>query len=306
MSRISPDITVLLPVHNGERFLSEQLDSIISQTYENWRIVMRDDGSTDGSAAIMLRYSNEFPDRIEIVESDNRNLGAAASFSLLMQYALGTKPGEKSEPSLIALSDQDDIWNREKLEVQVAALLGADHDGDLPLLVHSDLRVVDANLNTIAGSFIDYHGLTPRRNTFRRSLVVNSVTGSTTVFNETLARKALPVPGDAVMHDWWLSLVALAFGSVVYLDRTLVDYRQHEANVSGAKKHLKGNPLNLRRLFDTSNADNIAAAGVQARAFRERYAADLDKWQNTQCRRAERMSRHHPALQKILNRLFRF
>lgn len=283
----SPLILVLLPVYNGEQFLAEQLNSILSQTHKNIRIMMRDDGSSDHSSAILAEYAARYPQQIRMVRDDMGNLGAAAGFSLLMQLALSLIDTQQEQcPVYFALADQDDVWHPEKLETCLQRLLLEESaTPGLPLLIHSDLKVVDKVGAELAPSLMRFQGLNPEHRTFPAQLVSNTVTGCTTLMNRPLLEKALPVPPQAMMHDWWLSLVASCFGRLCYINAAQVDYRQHGRNTIGAKEHQEPgfNLTTLARLLHlrpTAQAQALfEGSAAQAKAFAARYADELDQAQ---------------------------
>jgi len=113
--------------------------------------------------------------------------------------------------------------------------LEARHGYSEPLLVHSDLQVVDAGLKPISSSFMQYQRIAHEDDGLRTLLLSNFVTGCTCLLNRQLAELALPIPREAIVHDWWLALCAASAGHIGYIAEPLVKYRQHGANVIGAK-----------------------------------------------------------------------
>jgi len=223
-------IDILLATYEGSAFLPAQLDSLFAQTHQEWRLVVRDDGSTDGTKEILDRTCAAHPGRVVLAPHDGRRLGASGSFAALL---------ELSEAPYAMLCDQDDIWLPEKVELTLAAMRqlerewGANH----PLLVHTDLKVVDQRLATIDESFWHFERIHPQRvRRLSRVLMQNFATGCTVMINRPLASLALPVPAEAMMHDWWLALVAVAFGKVSSIPKTTVLYRQHGRNDTGASR----------------------------------------------------------------------
>lgn len=294
-------ILVLLPVFNGARYLSEQIDLILAQQWNrqkasgdivNILLLCRDDASTDNSLALLRDYATRYPDNIRLVQDSAGNLGAAGNFSALMRVAESEAVSHPGSQPYIALADQDDIWHVNKLQRSLTAMLAAENgDTERPVLVHSDLQVVDAAGKPIAASFMSYQGLRPARASLTAQLVSNTLTGCTAMLNLALIRKALPVPGAAVMHDWWLSLVASAFGSRVYLDEPLVDYRQHDSNTIGARSHTPA-ALSLdmvRELLKTHQSPEQQQAfediAAQAVAFVQRHGDEISVAQRFVCRR---------------------
>lgn len=296
-----PLIVIVLPIYNGARWLGEQLDSIIAQTHGRWLLLLRDDGSTDNSNDLIAQYALMDSERIKVTQDDRGNLGAAASFSLLMEKAL-TIVESTPEPAYVALADQDDVWAPEKLAVclqrmqteeQLAAATSAERE--TPVLIHSDLRVVDSAGQVLAESLLNYQGLDADRHDFSAQLLSNTVTGCTALLNRALLRQALPVPTGAMMHDWWLSLVASRFGRLRCVDQVLVDYRQHGANTIGARQHTPGSLswktfLKLFQLRKSAQAQALfEGSAAQALAFEQRFADQLNEADRTLLKQVQRM-----------------
>jgi hypothetical protein len=147
-----------------------------------------------------------------------------------------------------------------------------------PVLAHTDLKVVDENLNTIAPSFWAYSNLDPYRgNAFNRLLMQNVVTGCATVINRALARLAYPIPPEALMHDWWLALVASAFGQIKTIPQKTVLYRQHADNQVGASRPSWKHSVRRALEIVWSGAGSQIFKGIQRQtvAFSSRFAANL-------------------------------
>lgn len=301
MTDATPRIAILLPTWNGERFLAEQLDSLLAQTYQNFVVVIRDDGSTDGTPALIAQYAAAHPHHIHVLVSDGKNLGASGSFSCLMNYALQHKQLLGLERALLMLCDQDDVWVPHKIAVSMQRMqaLQQKHPG-APALVHSDLRVVDEQRHLLAPSFVTYQGLEPLRNNFGRMIVSNTVTGCTALLNEELVELACPVPEGAVMHDWWLALVASAFGHIDYIDEALVEYRQHGRNTIGAREYQKEERGSfLRRLLQVRHKGLLTGLGIQAQVFAAIYEPKLTYQQKWLLRIAERLASSINFVQKL-------
>ncbi|MHB8908650.1 MAG: glycosyltransferase family 2 protein [Syntrophales bacterium] len=221
-------IDILLATCNGAPYLPEQLDSLLAQTCRSWRLLVRDDGSSDGTLEILENYRSRHPDVIMIIPSEGKNLGACGNFSRLL---------EQADAPYVMFCDQDDIWLPDKIETTLAAMqeLERRHDAATPLLVHTDLMVVDEQLTVISKSLWRFQSTEPRRLTkLNRVLLQNLATGCTIMINRALQDLAVPVPKQAWMHDWWLVLVATAFGRVASVASPTVLYRQHGRNDCGA------------------------------------------------------------------------
>ena len=225
-----PLIHILLATCNGARFLEEQLDSLFAQSCRQWRLLVRDDVSDDATPAILEAYRSRYPDRVSIVDNGGERRGACGNFAALL---------ELSRAPYVMLCDQDDVWLPDKVEATLAAMreLERQHGTDSPLLVHSDLRVVAEDLSPLGESFWRYQGSDPQRlTTLNRVLLQNFATGCTVMVNRPLVTLAVPLPPEARMHDWWLALVATAFGRSVAIDRPTILYRQHGMNDTGAAR----------------------------------------------------------------------
>lgn len=236
---MTPPICIVMATYNGAPFIKAQVESIRAQALEAWHLLIRDDGSTDDTLNILSALAASDA-RITILDSaGNVGLGPALNFSAVLEAALQT------DSNLFFISDQDDVWHKDKLLLQAAQF---PHRGaeDSPLLVHSDLAVVDEALNPIHASLITYMNLAPEPSQPLTYLLTrNFVTGCATACNRRLLEEALPISERAIMHDWWLALAAAATGTVTYLDSSLVQYRQHTSNSIGAKGFWHGlNPTN--------------------------------------------------------------
>lgn len=297
-----PRIAILLPTWNGEKFLAEQLDSLLAQTYPNIIIVIRDDGSTDGTPVLLSKYAAAHPYHIRVLADDGRNLGASGSFSHLMNYALQHQKELGLERAWLMFCDQDDVWVPHKIAVSMQRMQALEQQYPrAPLLVHSDLKVVDEQRQQIAPSFIAYQGLEPLRNTLGRMVVSNTVTGCTALLNEELALLAIPVPAAAVMHDWWLALVVSAFGHISYIDEALVEYRQHGRNAIGAKAYQKDRCGSLlSRLLEVRHRELLTGLGIQVQAFLDSYSQRLSREQWCLLQVARRLASRSNFVQKLV------
>lgn len=257
-------MVILISTYNGALFLPDLLVSLADQTTADWHLLVRDDGSTDATLSILESFSARFPDKVTVLNDDGQRLGPFASFSKLIGCA---------QSSYVMLCDQDDIWSPDKIEKTLAVMQEAEkqHGSATPLLVHTDLKVVDENLQLIADSFWKYQNLSPELGSrLNRLLAQNVVTGCTVMINRALANLATPIPDKAIMHDWWLALVAATFGKVIYLDEPMILYRQHGKNSVGAKKWGMSRILHKIKSPDEIRA-SILSSTSQARALLDRY-----------------------------------
>jgi glycosyltransferase involved in cell wall biosynthesis len=266
-------IDILLSTHNGAAYLPALLESLERQTFRDWQLIVRDDGSTDGTLDIVTAWARRQGHDVEIIADGRGSLGACASFGALLEH---------SRSRYFALCDQDDVW----LPAKLAELLGymqvaeARRGAATPILAHSDLTVVDSSLQPTHRSFRAHKGFHAAPATLPRLVLQNRVTGCASLGNGALRSAALPVPNGSMMHDWWLAMVAAAFGEIVEHPNSLVLYRQHDENVVGTRSW---GPLALvlrasRRPLGVISEGKLHVAQTQARAraFLQRFADRLD------------------------------
>lgn len=260
---INDRVDILLATYNGEKYLKEQLESILTQTHQNFCILIRDDLSSDSTPKIIETYVKAHPDKIRLIPS-KENLGVKCNFSALM---------EASQASYVMFADQDDCWMQDKIAKTLDTMKSAELKYGImtPLLVHSDLIVTDESMQQIAPSFWAHTNIQPHSfSGLNRFLTQNMVTGCTMMLNKSLRQLAYPIPQDSPMHDWWIALVASAFGKIEILNEPTILYRQHASNTLGAKKfgsihHIK------ERLFKYSIEDDFKLK--QATTLLKRYNA---------------------------------
>ncbi len=265
-------VIVLMATYEGERYICQQMDSILGQTLKELKLKVSDDGSKDKTREILKEYRNQYPDRIvlkhRVQEGDYQNKeqvsGAAMNFFWLLAQASG---------DYILFSDQDDVWKREKAEKLLKHMkklekrLGKDY----PILVHSDMEVTDEDLNMTAPSFFDYQHCNPKRTSFAEVLVENPVTGGGAMINKALADLLLKVPEACCMHDWWMALTASCFGTISCIREPLYQYRQHENNVLGAKATGSLEDIKQRARRQAQVEENYRKMFAQAAAFGKMY-----------------------------------
>jgi Glycosyl transferase family 2 len=274
-----PEVEVLLATYNGARFLREQLDSIIAQDYGNIRVLARDDGSNDGTVEILDQYAKRFPDRFRLMPASAPTGSAKNNFLLLMKA---------SRADHICFADQDDVWLPDKVSRTKHAMdqLQSRWGTKVPLLVFTDLHVVDDRLKILHQSFWSHMNIDPDRMERLAKLMVQSVvTGCTAMLNRPLLELSLRMPDEAFMHDRWIGLLASFMGKSNGLRVPTVLYRQHEHNVLGTGRDVAGMVAakETRSLLERIRQPRIAAGQIalwnisqrEARAFLQEYGADL-------------------------------
>lgn len=230
-------IDVLMATYNGEKFLREQIESILKQSYSNIRLIISDDCSTDNTREILKEYEQK-DDRIKVFFQE-KNLGYVKNFEFLLKQV---------ENNYYMLSDQDDVWLPKKIEHAYKTI-----KENNSCMAFSDLIVVDENLNTLEESFLKYHKLhkkVQKFNDFRRFYLYNCVTGCTVIGKKEIIEEIVPIPLDTkyVIHDYWIALICEAKGKVAYIKEKDILYRQHGNNCVGysGKPQKKDSIYNLR------------------------------------------------------------
>jgi|SRR5690554_84251 len=227
MSRID----ILLSTYNGEKYLDELFNSIIDQTYINWHLIIRDDGSIDSTQIIIDKFKVKYPGKISQIES-KQNVGVIKSFEILMQHTVS---------DYIMFCDQDDVWLPTKIELTYEKITQFEKEyPNKPILIHSDLMVVDKYLNVISNSFWYYSRIRPELLVdFNYLAVKNAVTGCTAMINSKVKNIIPKSTQNTLMHDSWITLnIANELGVIAYIDIPTILYRQHDNNVLGANNNI--------------------------------------------------------------------
>jgi rhamnosyltransferase len=262
-------IVICMATYNGARFLRAQLDSFIHQQFTNWQLLVHDDGSTDQTLAILSEYADR-DQRITVLPTQP-HMGVIKGFLGMLAPA---------EADYYMFSDQDDVWEADKLSTMIEA--AAAYPVDQPLLMHCDVSQIDANGDAMP----EAHWNLFEASDFGSYLLNNNVIGCTTLFNrkarDLVQAKITEIDPDRLfMHDWLIALIASGLGSVVHLKQPLVAYRQHENNVVGAssRKHL------VKRLYERLTLKKKLKIWLilqQAEQFTQLYGRDLSANQRRQ------------------------
>lgn len=231
-------VSVLMSTYNGEKYIQEQLDSIFNQKDVELKLIVRDDGSRDSTLDILYRNKKDH-DNLTIIR-DGNNLGSCKSFLKLISSC--------TDDEFYALSDQDDIWDEDKLITAIDKMKPCDLSK--PVLYHSNLRIVDEN-NTF---YRNSHSSPKKLENKYLSLIQGGATGCTLVYNHALAEIAKRVkPRNFSMHDTWLYIVSMLLGEVVYDFKPHINYRQHSNNVIGTSLNGKTKNYVIREIERFSN-----------------------------------------------------
>lgn len=233
-------IDILLATYNGEKFVKEQIESILNQTYENFNLIISDDASTDNTLNILEEYEKK-DTRIKVFKKE-RNEGLIDNFEFLLKNVTS---------DYFMFSDQDDIWKKDKIEKSINKLK-EENSG----LVYTDLEIVDEKLNVIYPSYWKYKQIYKKiikYNNFEALYLNNFVTGCTILAKSKYIKDILPLPRNSkfVLHDYWTALIISAKDKISYVEEPTIQYRQHKNNRVGSsrKSDQLENFEDLRNLF---------------------------------------------------------
>ena len=237
-------IFVVLATWNGAEYVAEQIESVLRQSVKEWTLLVRDDGSCDGTADIVCQYCEQ-DGRIEWLGDESGRLGPDGNFERLLKTAL------RRGAAYVLVSDQDDVWHPEKLAEQLRLMrqIEADAGRDSPSLVYSDLEVTDADLGVIHCSFNEHASPPHGEVQFLTALLQrNYIPGCSMLINRPLLELALPMPDIGIIYDHWLALCAAAAGSMQCVPQPLLKYRRHSGNVTPTGTSTSTPAHQIRRL----------------------------------------------------------
>lgn len=272
-------IYIIMCTYNGERYIQEQLQSIEQNLAQDWKIIVSDDQSTDNTVKILKDFEKKKPGKM-IININKAKKGAIHNF-LSSIYTIGV---EMNDNDFIMLCDQDDVWNADKIsktmhDMREQIVL---YGNTIPLLVCTDVSVVDSKMNIIHESFRKMNHYNISHLDFAHLLMENKVQGCTIMINKGMALMLDKLPYNAMMHDGWLAFIAAAFGRIKYIDQPTMKYRQHTANVQGSiafREDIKNKLSNLG-----GQRQIVMNTAAQVREFIEIYG---DRLSDTIKREAE-------------------
>ena len=218
-------IGIVLATYNGEKYLSQMLDSLVAQTRQADLIVAVDDGSKDATLEILARYQDRLPLQVTSLQ---KNCGHRAAFSKGLELA---QP-QLTDNDLVALADQDDVWLPQKLETLEAAF-EANGNQEKTVLVFGDAQVIDADGKTISESWRAYSNIETKVSIEQQIAGINNVTGCLSLFSASLLKTILPIPKGVSVHDRWIAMIADKYGKIAAIDTPVLQYRIHGANAVG-------------------------------------------------------------------------
>ena len=264
-------ITIIMAVYNGQEYIREQLESLKDQTYTEWRLVIRDDRSSDKTAEIVKKFSDEVEQEVIFKVNEKPSGSAKNNFALLINDA--------KESDYVMFCDQDDIWKKDKIEITFNKMKQAEerYGRDFPLLVHGDVEVIDENGNINADSMFEMSHINADSK-LPQILIQNHVTGCTMMCNKKLIVGISEYTSSEyiIMHDYLAALYASVFGKIEVIKKPLISYRQHSGNSVGAKNN--NNPMYLlKRLANgrKSYKEAMETSRNQVKFFVEIYRKEL-------------------------------
>ena len=229
-------IAIIMGTYNGEKYIKEQIGSIIAGDYKDWKLFIFDDGSSDETERIVGEFIRNYPDKIYF-EKNKENFGAAGNFfNGIRKAAKELAP----EADYFCFSDQDDVWVKDKLSRSLAKI--KEIEGNGPALVFSDVEITDKNLKLTSGSYFKAEKVDNKKVGLNYLLMENKLIGGTVMINKALVEEELTAENKglvphkkAKMHDWWFGIMAAGLGKIAEVEGFTEYYRQHGANVVGGE-----------------------------------------------------------------------
>lgn len=223
-------LNIIMCTFNGEQYIEEQIESILNNTYSQWKLIICDDGSTDNTVNLIKKYESQYPDKI-ILRQNKTNMGVIYNFlTPILEY----------EADYYMFCDQDDVWLTDKIEHTLHLMKRKEkkYGYAVPITVFSDAKVVNEKLEVRNSSFHKVSKLNIKKLDLPHMLMENKLIGCTMMFNAAVVKKIESLPSAARMHDWWIAIISASFGKIAYLNEATLLYRQHEKNVVGNQSFL--------------------------------------------------------------------
>lgn len=288
-------VNIILATYNGEKYIREQLESIVQCNYKNWKLWIFDDGSNDDTHCIIEEYICKYPDKISF-HRNTGNKGVTRNFLEGVQIAAEQNgrireesdtfgedtisvSDDDSEPQKIIdyymFCDQDDVWMTDKIDKTMMHMKKEEkkHGENTPVAVFTDALVVDNDLNVLYRSFHKCNNLDTKKVDLPHIMMENKLIGCTIMFNESLRKIMCVQPDNARYHDWWVAMIAAAFGRISYLPAVTLFYRQHGGNVVGNQNFFTY--VNDRLSSLQQQKEVIYKTALQAGEFYNMYEADM-------------------------------
>lgn len=229
-------VSIGLATYNGEKFIAEQMESILNQSFQDFEVVVRDDCSTDGTYDVLRQFARK--DSRIILKRNEHNLGFSKNFKAIVDDCTG---------KYIAFSDQDDIWETKHLEILLSIIGNKDVACGNALLVDQDNHSLGFTMKEVVGMKTEIKS----DRICWRLFFDNFVQGAAMLVRRELCEEYLPVPDVVRFHDYWLALVASLNNGIVYTSEIVLRYRQHGNNITSNRKNSF-----LREVYNSFNGFN--------------------------------------------------
>lgn len=265
-------IYIMMCTYNGEKYIKEQIDSILNNTVTNWRLYISDDGSTDKTHDLAFEYAKDYPDKIILTTHENASDPSIHFLEKVRDISVQMQPDD-----CVMLCDQDDIWYDNKIELTLECMkrLMAKSSNQIPLLVCTDVEVVDGKKEQLAASYRKMNHYSIKNLDAAHLLMEHKAQGCTIMINKVLADKIKELPKMIKGHDVWLELIAATMGKVDYVDEPTMAYRRHSKQFTvGEMGYWKILSKQLMTLKDQKYM--IYSSAPQAREFLRIYGSGLD------------------------------
>ncbi len=247
-------VAIVMATYNGEKYVGEQIESILASCYQEFELFIYDDGSKDNTLSILLDYERHYPGKLHVYRNEV-NLGVTLNFLNALT---------RTTMDYVMFCDQDDVWKTNKIAVTLKRMrhMEAQIGKEKPLAVFTDAIVADKELKVLRNSFFCSNHLNPRRTDLAHILMENKLIGCTVMVNNALRNvlRSRQLPGHARYHDWWVALIAASMGKIGYVNEGTLFYRQHGENVVGGTD------------FFSYMKNRVSVLGKQKEVIRSLYA----------------------------------
>lgn len=296
----SPDLVdIVVACFNSAKWIDEFVAGLFSVDDAAWRLVVRDDGSTDDTLSLLKKWKNKLGDRMILMDPESpRNLGLIKNYDAVLS---------RSTAAWVLTADPDDVWLPPRLPLTLKTLKEAEaqYGQETPIAVCADAMVVDGDLNLISPSYWRWSMLKPQSTpTVLRTALDSVALGTTMALNRALLDKSLPIPDDAAYPDQWMTLVAVAFGRLIALPTVTVKYRRHGQNamtdpLSRSLARILSRITSAPRAIRARVHYLINRAAKQAGAFLDRYETELPVGDAAGLRKLALLPQARPATKRL-------
>ncbi len=261
-------IDILMATYNGEDYIKEQINSILDQSFQEFRLIICDDQSDDKTFEILKEYKKNYPKKIYLYKNIVRQGSAKKNFISMFKYI---------ESDYIMFADQDDVWLKDKIKNSYELIIAKECIliKKSPIIIHTNLKIVNQDKLVISESFYQHQNISASKNNFKNILIQNIFVGCTIMINKEMANLVKGVCDDSriIMHDWIIGILGVGCGHAYYIDTPQILYRQHNNNSVGAS-----NPYKLKKLFNLKKQyNNIRNTFFQAEYVKEKFGDIFNK-----------------------------